>query len=284
MVLTFSIFERLLKGNMKKIIIVQLTLLTLISCFCFLTSNKVTGQTDSPFCNDCGSVSSKPLCNGSQIPKCPTGKGNPECRLIGEVCTSVCINGNSSDPDADFCEDSTSTSSTSSSSSGVIISVTSSSGSGSINTIDPNFAGIWKGGNIRPYVNPNSLIGCAEIQSCSNKNLSCKQDEVFLPKVCTKCARCVKASKTITLNLCVNDGQLKGTVTHSGVLNNATITSQTILTDNVVLLNLKDTNGETATLILQLTGNKKLSGTFSYGIGFDGKKLGSSNNCSSNGG
>ena len=257
--------------SMKKELLIQIVFLIL--CFICLGFNKVTGQTNTPFCNEC---SSKPLCNGSQVAKCPPNKGNPECRFVDGTCTSVCINGNSADPDTDFCEGGTSTSS---SSSGVLI--TSSSSSGIITTLslNPNFAGIWKGNNIRPNVNPSSLIGCTNIQNCSSKKLHCNNNEVFLPKTCTKCARCVIASKTITLNLCINDGQLKGTINHKGILNNATITSQTILTDSVVLLNLKDTNGETSTLTLQLTGNKKLSGTFLYGIGFDCRKSNSPNSC-----
>ena len=253
---------------MKKVFLIQITLLIL--CFIFLGFNKVTSQTGSPFCNDCGSVNSKPLCNGSEIPKCPAGKGNPECRIIDGVCSVVCVTGNSADPDADFCTAASSTSSSSSSSSGSI----------SILSLNPNFAGKWKSLTIRSNVNPNSLIGCPEIQNCPLKKLLCKSNEVLLPKICTKCARCIISSGTITLNLCITDGQLKGTVNQSGILNNGTITSQTILTDNVVILNLKDTNGETSSLTLQLTGNKNLSGTFSYGIGFDGRKSGSQNNCS----
>ena len=253
---------------MKKVFFLQI--IFLISCFCFLSFSKAPGQTGSPFCNACGSTNNKPLCNDSQIPKCPTGKGNPECRFIGEVCTSICVNGNSADPDADFCEDSTA-----SSSSGSL-----SSSSGILNTLalNPHFAGVWKGKDLRPNVNPNSLIGCSEIQNCSTNNLVCKQDELLFPKICTKCAHCLKASKTITLNLCVVDGQLKGTINHPGV-SNLTITSQTIFTDSVVLLNLRDKDGGFSTLTLQLTGNKRLSGTFSYGISFDGRKIISQSNC-----
>ncbi len=256
--------------SMKKAPLIQIVFLIL--CFIYLGFNKVSAQTDSPFCNDCGSVNSKPLCNNSQTAKCPANKGNLECRLVDGVCTSVCVTSNSVDPDADFCAPSTS----SSSSSGAVIS---SSSSGSTITLNPNFAGTWKGKDLRANVNPNSLIGCTEIQNCSAKNLSCKQDEILLPTICTKCARCTKASKTITLNLCINDGQLKGTVNHPGILKNGSIISQTILTDNIILLNLKDINGETSTLTLQLTGNKKLSGTFSSGISFDGRKSNPKSNC-----
>ena len=252
----------------------------LILYFCFLSFSKVSGQIGPPVCNACGSINSKPLCNGSQIPKCPTGKGNPECRFIGEVCTAICVNGNSADPDADFCEGSTISSSSGSLSSSGEIPISPSS-SGILNTLvlNPNFAGVWKGKDLRPNVNPNSLIGCSEIQNCSKNNLVCKQGEILFPTICTKCARCLKASKTLTLNLCVIDGQLKGTITHPEVLTDLTIISQTIFTDNVVLLNLKDKDGGFSTLTLQLTGNKRLSGTFSYGISFDGRKIISQSNC-----
>ena len=123
------------------------------------------------------------------------------------------------------------------------------------------------------------MIGCPEIQNCSSKKLHCNSNEIFLPKICTKCASCKIASKTITLNLCVNNGQLSGTVHHPGILKNGMIISQTILTDNIVLLTLKDDDDRIFTLTLQLIGNKKLSGTFSYGISFDTKKLNTKNLC-----
>ncbi len=261
---------------MKKINVIKIRLLILISilvlCFNFLSFNKMSGQTDSPFCNNCNSGNSKPICSNSRPVKCPADKGTPKCVSLSGECTSVCVTGTSSDPDADFCS---STSSSSSTSSGVI---TPASSSGSSN-LNPNFVGIWKGTDLRTNVNPNSLINCPEIQNCSNQNSSCKEGQVFLPKICTKCAHCVKASKTITLNLCISDGQLKGTVDHPGILDSGTIISQTIFTDSVVFLNLQDKNGGPATLILQLTGNKKLSGTFSYGISFDGRKSNSPFNC-----
>ena len=249
---------------MKKVFLIQI--IFLILCLSFLSFNKVIGQTNTPSCNECGSANSKPLCNGSAIPKCPANKGDPECKFVGVACTSVCLNGNSIDPDADFCTPVTSVSSP---------------GSGSTITLslNPNFAGIWKGGNIKPYANPNSLIDCVKAQNCSSKKLHCDHSKIFLPRTCTKCARCVTASKTITIKLCINDGQIKGTVNHRGILNNGTVISQTILSENVVMLNLKDINGEMIMLTLQLTGNKKLSGTFSYGIGFDGRKINSQNNC-----
>lgn len=256
---------------MRRVFLIQIVFLVL--CLSALSFNSVVGQTDSPFCNDCGSANSKPLCNGSAIPKCPANKGNPECKFVGADCTGVCLNGNSADPDADFCNSSTTISSSSTSSGSL------SSGVSNTFILNPNFVGNWKGKNLRPNVNPNSLIGCIEIQNCSAKSKSCNKDEILLPTICTKCARCIKASKTITLSLCVIDGQLKGTVIHKGVLNIATIISQTILTDNVVLLNLKDTDGEISTLTLKLTGNKKLSGTFSHGISFDGRKINNLSNC-----
>ena len=253
---------------MKKAFLIQIVFLILY--LCFLNFNKVLSQTDTPFCNACDSANSKPLCHGLEIPKCPTDKGIPECRLVNDICTAVCVNEIAAEPDADFCALAMP----------IPISL-SSSGSGSTTTLslNPNFSGIWKGRNIKPYVNPNSLIDCVEIQNCPTKKLHCKQNEIFLPQTCTKCARCVTASKTITIKLCINDGQIKGTVNHNGILNNGTVISQTILTENVVILNLKDINSETATLTLQLIGSKKLSGTFSYGIGFDGRKTSIPNNC-----
>lgn len=253
---------------MKKLDFIKLLPLTLILCLSFTCFTNVLGQTDSPFCNDCDSVNSKPICSGSQTVKCPENKGNPECRIVNEVCTVVCITGNSSDPDADFCD-----STFSSSSSGSVIPISSSS------SLNPNFGGTWKGKNIRPNVNSNSLIGCTEIQNCPSNKLHCKSNEIFLPKICTKCASCVTAAKTITLNLCIINGQLKGTINHPGILNNGIIVSQKILTDNVVLLNLKDDNDKIFTLTLHITGNKKLSGTFSNGLGFDARKLNSENSC-----
>lgn len=260
---------------MKKINSIQLILPVLISClvlFCLNIAISTAQEGNTPTCANCDK-GTLPTCSNSQTPKCPSGKGELSCQPVGETCTAVCLMSNSVDPDADFCEGSPSTNNSSGS-----ISV-SSSGNFVTAGLNPNFIGIWKGKNIRSNVNPNSLIGCTAILGCSPQKLHCKSNQILLPKICTKCESCINASRTIKLNLCSVNGQLTGSINHTGILNDGMIISQTLLTDNIVLLNIQNSDGGISTLTLTLTGNKKLSGTFSYGISFDATKTSFESSC-----
>lgn len=141
-------------------------------------------------------------------------------------------------------------------------------------TLDDNFIGTWQGKTPIPEFSSTSLVNCEELVSCPQKNTHCDHNELYLVQTCDMCARCVKASHTITLKLCIVDGKIQGTVQHSGILNKGTIISQTVFASGNVVLNIQDNKGKLSTLTLSLLdGGKKLHGTFSYGIGFNARKL-----------
>ena len=141
-------------------------------------------------------------------------------------------------------------------------------------TLDDNFAGTWQGKNPVPEFSSTSLANCETLVNCPQKNTHCNHNELYLVQTCDTCARCVKASRIITFKLCVVDGKIQGTVQHSGILNKGTIISQTAFSSNNVVLNIQDNKGKLSTLTLKLLENgEKLHGTFSYGIGFNARKL-----------
>ncbi len=139
--------------------------------------------------------------------------------------------------------------------------------------LDNNFIGTWQGKNPVPEFSSTSLANCETLVDCPQKNIRCDHEELYLVQTCDMCARCVKASRTITLKLCLVDGKIQGIVQHSGILNKGTIISQTVFAPSNVVLNIQDNKGKLSTLTLKLLEDKKLHGTFSYGIGFDARKL-----------
>jgi len=140
--------------------------------------------------------------------------------------------------------------------------------------LDNNFIGTWQGKNPVPEFSSTSLANCETLVDCPQKNIHCDHEELYLVQTCDMCARCVKASHTITLKLCISDGKIHGTVQHSGILNKGTIISQTVFAPSNVVLNIQDNKGRLSTLTLKLLDEgKKLHGTFSYGIGFNARKL-----------
>ena len=139
--------------------------------------------------------------------------------------------------------------------------------------LDNNFIGNWQGKNPVPEFSSTSLANCETLVHCPQKNIHCDHNELYLVQTCDTCARCVNASHIITLKLCLVDGKIQGTVQHSGILNKGTIISQTIFAPNNVVLSIKDNKGKTSTLTLRLEKENKLHGTFSYGLGFNARKL-----------
>ena len=139
--------------------------------------------------------------------------------------------------------------------------------------LDNNFIGTWQGRNPVPEFSSTSLANCETLVDCPQKNTHCDHEKLYLVQTCDMCARCVKASHTITLKLCLVDGEIQGTVQHSGILNKGTIISQTVFAPSNVVLNIRDNKGRMSTLTLKLLEGKKLHGTFSYGIGFNARKL-----------
>lgn len=133
---------------------------------------------------------------------------------------------------------------------------TSSSSSGLLSTkLSSSFSGIWKG-----------------------KNLPCKLPSSS-SRLLSQSVRC-KGSKMITLNLCVKNGKLEGSVFQKGVIKDANVVSQEIISENEVLVNFQNDLGKTISMRLKLSGNKTLSGTsFINNQSFIVRKLNSNNNC-----
>src|SRR3989338_730393 len=146
-------------------------------------------------------------------------------------------------------------------------------GQETLTALDNNFTGTWQGKNPVPEFSSSSLANCETLVDCPKKNIHCEHEELYLVQTCDMCARCVKGSHTITLKLCLVDGKLEGTVQQGGILNKGTILSQTVFAPSNVVLNIQDNKGKLSTLTLKLLEGKKLHGTFSYGIGFDARKL-----------
>ncbi len=140
--------------------------------------------------------------------------------------------------------------------------------------LDNSFIGVWQGKNPTPEFSSTSLVNCETLIDCPQKNIHCDHDELYLVQTCDMCARCVQASRIIKLKLCLVDGKIQGTVQQGGILNKGTIISQTVFAPSNVVLNIRDNKGKSHTLTLKLLNEgKKLHGTFSYGIGFDARKL-----------
>ena len=139
--------------------------------------------------------------------------------------------------------------------------------------LDNNFIGNWQGKNPTPEFSSTSLANCETLINCPMKNIHCDHEELYLVQTCDMCARCVSASHTITLKLCLIDGKIQGTVQQGGILNKGIIISQRVFAPNDVVLNIQDNKGKLSTLTLKLLEGKKLHGTFSYGLGFNARKL-----------
>ncbi len=78
--------------------------------------------------------------------------------------------------------------------------------------------------------------------------------------------------RTIRLRLCSKNGEIKGIVVHPGFFTRALITSQNVISDKEVDVEVKDRRGRTATLRLTLSGDFQLNGAFSNGVNFESIK------------
>ena len=70
----------------------------------------------------------------------------------------------------------------------------------------------------------------------------------------------------ITLTLCVQDGNLNGTVNQEGVYSNAAITPTQVISKKDVVVTLNDIQGNANTLRLVTVSSKKLKGSFSNNL------------------
>src|SRR3989338_2228107 len=126
------------------------------------------------------------------------------------------------------------TSSSSSSSSGEVVTSSSSSSSGVI-VLNKDFTGVWKA----------KVSRCIPVQATSS---SSSVQVVTSSSSSGGTELCVdQGSVVITLKLCVRDGKLEGVLHQGGVFDKAVIDSQTIISQDEVVVNLKD-KPATATL------------------------------------
>lgn len=130
--------------------------------------------------------------------------------------------------------------------------------------INPNFTGIWKAKVSRCNPIQTNPLVLGECVICPQIQILCPPGFTLVPQSCTECAHCEKCKgfREITLNLCVIDGVITGTVNESGVFN-AEITSQTIISSDEVIVGL---SGRIETLRLKLLNNRTLQGSLDAGF------------------
>lgn len=182
------------------------------------------------------------------------------------------------------------------------------SSSGSVGNIilNKNFTGIWKARVPKPYSLPSSSSS-GECIVCIQVVPQCLANQTLVPQSCTKCAHCVdvvppsssssgsqlvtstllhinesfSGSKIITLKLCVKDGQLEGTIHQGRVIDNGTIISTDIISENEVNLTVEDKNKVSVVLNLKLLNGRKMTIAFGDGHIFEARKLSLFRSCSS---
>ena len=76
-----------------------------------------------------------------------------------------------------------------------------------------------------------------------------------------------EGSRVINFKLCVSDNKIKGILEHPGIFKRALITTDSVVSETEVKLNLKDRAGREGTLTLKLNG-EQLNGTFGNGVSF----------------
>ena len=210
-------------------------------------------------------------------------------------------------------QDSTSSSSsgstsTTSSSSGEV-SLSSSSSSSGVIAVNEGFTGIWKAKVSRCMPiqgsSSSSSSGCV---ICTQVVPECSSGQTVISQTCTECAHCGnviatnssssgqvitsssssggtklcvdRGSRVITLKLCVRNGKLEGVLHQGNVFDKAVIDSQTVVSKDEVVVNLKDKKGKTATATLKLLGERQLRGTFATSdLTFEARKLNSFRAC-----
>ncbi len=180
--------------------------------------------------------------------------------------------------------------------------ISSSPSSGQIR-LNKNFNGIWKARLTKPAkTSSSSTSGSNDCVICAQLFPVCNSDEVLIPQNCNECANCseksnsvkspeppqplkptlfhiddgFKGSRILTLNLCVKDGLLDGTITQNGVVENSQIIFQDLISANEVSILIE----QGSKIILKLTGSRALSGTFSDGHTFEARKTSSLKRCS----
>ena len=126
---------------------------------------------------------------------------------------------------------------------------------------------------------------CPGLSSSSGNPLALNKNfnGVWKEKICNKCGHCekCKSSKPITLKLCIKGQRLEGTVNIYGDVENGTIISQNIISNNEVSITIKGKNDLTEELTLTLNAKKHLQVSIDGGQTFGVRKLNSFTSCSS---
>ncbi len=168
--------------------------------------------------------------------------------------------------------------------------------------LNKNFNGIWKARLAKPSKSStsSSTSGSIECILCTQVFPICPENEIVKPQTCNECAHCesaegepvvsqpiglfhldegFKGSRILTLNLCIKNGLLSGSVNQTGVTENAQIISQEIISKKEVRITATDFNGITSTITLKLVGGRTLLGTFSDGHTFKARKIANTRKC-----
>ena len=149
-------------------------------------------------------------------------------------------------------------------------------------SLSENFSGVWEGTKI-------NSANSSECMLCTQVVPECGPNEKLILQTCDECAHCIDSSSsglqkffkqtnkkiamTIKLKLCVKSGKLEGVVKQDGVIDDAEIRSQSLISKNKVFVVLLDKKGKTTTLILELVDEKKLLITVSDGKLFEAVKI-----------
>lgn len=185
--------------------------------------------------------------------------------------------------------------------------ITSSSSSGTIPIVlSSDFTGNWKAKieRIKPSSSSSGLIGICPAIDCAPPPEGCTYSDPEIEDGCAvNCGKLScssssgstmsisleplvkfhgsehhgesnenKGSKTISLKLCVDNGQLKGAIHQGGVLDKASIIGQELISENSVSVDLQDRKGVITKATLEISGNN-LKITFENGDIANGRRL-----------
>ena len=108
---------------------------------------------------------------------------------------------------------------------------------------------------------------------CTQVIPDCSPGQKIVGQTCNECAHCEDVlSKIVQLQFCIKDGKLEGVVHQIGVIDNAMIISQEVISENEVIVTLEDKNGRKDLLTLKLLSDRRIIGIFENGISFQAVK------------
>ena len=149
--------------------------------------------------------------------------------------------------------------------------------------LNKNFSGIWRGRTDRASVTRTKTNYNQKCIECPIVQLLCAPGFEPAPDTCTKCAHCKpisqRASYPVILKLCVRNGKITGTVHIPKILEQATIVSQNVISENIVELIVTDRLNNSRSLTLELLNRRIISGTLDTGETFKARKISIPRNC-----